>query len=633
MVYNHYVIEDELFDTVNESSWTNYSTAKALCERVAKYVNDGSIWNAHFEDAIMYMRERDTATINAYTKDGKLMIMLTDEMDDEIYNHKLTVNLTVPESWQAVKITQGKDVSYAKVEVKDGVSYVLANVLPDGGEASVEPIALSEIPEEKPEEIKPTPDIGGPAVPPTATVPEVYTFDTLDGYLGGVILFDNSGYDSSKLLIVNDGENKVLKHEKPEGEFNPLITIRGNELSGASYYVMQTKFKLEHTSSGGELYLGLLSSSGTYAVRAYVNVNSDKTLKFTVYRSGSSSTAVASNIGKLGEWIELTLVYTVTDGTASITLYSNGTEVLSTPYHYLASSAPMSADQIKMFKMNFSYKFFGNLYLDDLALTPTNEAPVIGGHEHTYVNGKCSCGAEDPDYTADCEHTYTDGACTKCGAADPSYTPDTPTEPAYRYTYSFDTLDGIVFDNQSVDTNTVSIVTEGTEKLLKFEKPSGRENPSILLSAETASGATSMIVEMDMRVDMTSSSGEIYFSLANSGGFTYAYRSYIKFNSNGTVEFTDYSRGTDKVTNTKSGVDITKNKTFKLKIVYTTSADGTVTITAYVNNAEILSTDNYHDRDSQIISASSVEKLRINPSASFTGSIYIDNLTLKQIAD
>ncbi len=87
--------------------------------------------------------------------------------------------------------------------------------------------------------------------------------------------------------------------------------------------------------------------------------------------------------------------------------------------------------------------------------------PAIDPHEHTFVDGKCACGATDPDYvpphehsyaevvtpptcTADgyttytCAcgdsyigntvaalgHSYTDGSCSICGEADPDYTPD-----------------------------------------------------------------------------------------------------------------------------------------------------------------------------------------------------------------
>ena len=68
---------------------------------------------------------------------------------------------------------------------------------------------------------------------------------------------------------------------------------------------------------------------------------------------------------------------------------------------------------------------------------------------HDYKDGKCSCGATDPDYVAPCNHewvaptcsaagycskcqaagdaatghSYTEGVCSACGAQDPNYVP------------------------------------------------------------------------------------------------------------------------------------------------------------------------------------------------------------------
>ena len=56
---------------------------------------------------------------------------------------------------------------------------------------------------------------------------------------------------------------------------------------------------------------------------------------------------------------------------------------------------------------------------------------VLGGnngHTHTFVEGKCECGATDPNYVAPHTHSYVDGKC-ECGATDPNYVP--PHEHSY----------------------------------------------------------------------------------------------------------------------------------------------------------------------------------------------------------
>ena len=46
-----------------------------------------------------------------------------------------------------------------------------------------------------------------------------------------------------------------------------------------------------------------------------------------------------------------------------------------------------------------------------------------GEHQHSFVEGKCECGAEDPDYKpGEHTHNYVDGKC-ECGAEDPDYKP------------------------------------------------------------------------------------------------------------------------------------------------------------------------------------------------------------------
>jgi len=374
MVYNHYVIEDELIDTVSASSWTTKSTAEALCERVAQYVNDGSLWCAHFEDAVMYMREAQTAQALASYDNGKINVLLTDKMDDEIYNHKLTVKLTVPDSWAAVKITQGDDVSYAEVKAEGYESFVLANILPDGAIATVEPISKDSLPEVKPEEIKPTPDITSPSTPstpttpPSAEIPDIYTFDTLDGYLGSTITFDNGGSETTKITATDDGGEKVLKLEKPDGSTNPIVTFKAKDLSGADSTVIEFKIKLERTSTSGDVYINLVGPSGAYAYRSYIQVNSNGTLKLTDYRSGDTSKANSASFGSLGEWIDMRLVYTVSGGTATITVYSGDTLLLTSNNHYVAASEPIPAEDISAFRFNLSQKYLGNIYLDNLSI-------------------------------------------------------------------------------------------------------------------------------------------------------------------------------------------------------------------------------------------------------------------------
>ena len=64
-------------------------------------------------------------------------------------------------------------------------------------------------------------------------------------------------------------------------------------------------------------------------------------------------------------------------------------------------------------------------------ITPPDPTPDDPEHTHNFVDGKCECGEEDPNYvpdTPDHEHSFVDGKC-ECGEEDPNYVPDTPVNP------------------------------------------------------------------------------------------------------------------------------------------------------------------------------------------------------------
>lgn len=132
---------------------------------LAEKVNAGLVWNTSFENATLYLREAECATVSVKTVGGNTVITLTDTLDDTIYNFPLTIKVKVDSSTAAVRLTQGERVSYA---VAEG-GYVLVDVVPDGGDAILTPIALTDIPTVEPEEPAPTPDIGidDPVAPPT----------------------------------------------------------------------------------------------------------------------------------------------------------------------------------------------------------------------------------------------------------------------------------------------------------------------------------------------------------------------------------------------------------------------------------------------------------------------------------
>ena len=82
-------------------------------------------------------------------------------------------------------------------------------------------------------------------------------------------------------------------------------------------------------------------------------------------------------------------------------------------------------DQIDHISFDLNNSSKVEAYIDNMSLKLLCEMPeLITPHEHTFVEGKCECGAEDPTYEPPHEHTFVEGKC-ECGATEP----DTPTEP------------------------------------------------------------------------------------------------------------------------------------------------------------------------------------------------------------
>ena len=118
-----------------------------VCKVIADGVASGKLWNTHYEDAILYVREAQSSFIGTDGDENKVKITLTDDLDDSVYNYPLTVKLDAAEGWVAVKVVQGDRVSYARVESIGDNPYVYLEIVPDGGVAEVTPISIDEIPE------------------------------------------------------------------------------------------------------------------------------------------------------------------------------------------------------------------------------------------------------------------------------------------------------------------------------------------------------------------------------------------------------------------------------------------------------------------------------------------------------
>ena len=106
---------------------------------VHQRVLSNDLWLGLFREVVEYGQERDTAHLEVKSVAAdKIVLNLTDEMDDVRFDFPLTVKVCVEPSWKAMRAVQSGRTVAAKVLEHDGAAYALVQVVPDRGEVSLE---------------------------------------------------------------------------------------------------------------------------------------------------------------------------------------------------------------------------------------------------------------------------------------------------------------------------------------------------------------------------------------------------------------------------------------------------------------------------------------------------------------
>lgn len=223
------------------------SAMEEVCRMLSEYVKEGKIWNTHYEDAILYVKEAQNSSVSVSGDSDKISVTLTDTLDDSIYDYALTVRVKVPASWQACKVTQGNDVSYAVAKTVDGDRVVDINIVPDRAVAELTPVSASDVPEaeekEPAEPIKPITKIdsaeGFDGAKPN------YTLSSSNADLKGEAnIVSPENYDGGKMLEIvakNTGVNDYWR-----------LSQQRNSIS-ADAMIFSFKYSLDEAKSSGML--------------------------------------------------------------------------------------------------------------------------------------------------------------------------------------------------------------------------------------------------------------------------------------------------------------------------------------------------------------------------------------------
>lgn len=100
--------------------------------------SQSNVWMTTFVLAAQYGQERDTATLTVRSAEADTIVLnVTDEMNDLLFDCPLTVKVLVDSTWQYARAYQdGKEVS-AGVVTKDGATYLMVEAVPDRGDVTV----------------------------------------------------------------------------------------------------------------------------------------------------------------------------------------------------------------------------------------------------------------------------------------------------------------------------------------------------------------------------------------------------------------------------------------------------------------------------------------------------------------
>ena len=131
----------------NPGYWLIDEDIDTALNLVNTFVDQGKLWNTHYEDAILYLKEAEKSNI-AIEKNGDVIkLTLTDGLEDEIYDAELSVRVKNFGDAKAYRIEYDGKTQYVEVKLDGDTPVIDFNIVPDKGVAILTPIALEEIPE------------------------------------------------------------------------------------------------------------------------------------------------------------------------------------------------------------------------------------------------------------------------------------------------------------------------------------------------------------------------------------------------------------------------------------------------------------------------------------------------------
>jgi oligosaccharide reducing-end xylanase len=105
--------------------------ASSIISNALAYLNTNGddYWVATFRDAILYSKERNSASVSELTNTAtEITMKVTTNLDNSIYNYPLSLRRALPDGWSDANVFQGGN----RIESKIENGYIYFNAVPDG---------------------------------------------------------------------------------------------------------------------------------------------------------------------------------------------------------------------------------------------------------------------------------------------------------------------------------------------------------------------------------------------------------------------------------------------------------------------------------------------------------------------
>lgn len=100
--------------------------------------NDNRFWVDSFVNVILYIRERNDASVAEISKDdNSIVVRVTDTLDNAIYDHPISIRRALPAGWLSAKVTQAAQEVPHKIVDVSGVQTIEFDAVPDAGDVVI----------------------------------------------------------------------------------------------------------------------------------------------------------------------------------------------------------------------------------------------------------------------------------------------------------------------------------------------------------------------------------------------------------------------------------------------------------------------------------------------------------------